>query len=894
MLERSGKMDRKAKSYFRGIGVVGWGVAALMIINLALAAIVESSKAEEIDGGGQVGTISAIVEPLKASDPEQVEMYVAVGQPATIPLIRERLLKPLSGTLTWHLYTGAPTNATILATANETGGTLYSYVSFSPTAVGTYPIEAWADNGSEASTYPLTYVIKGVQPLSSPTSVSSSSLTATTSEVSPRPKRKSLRVKDDSGINSVGGGNNLWTPSLIADSHIGAEYNSVRAHIPNPADLTRASVHLVYFSPPTASDGSAGTGDLLYSLSIDTGQSWRRYPIPGTNPALYNSADPTTFLHKFDLNDPLTYVNYVIASGDGLLWWEVPAGSPDVQVGQYTSLALDASGVPHMAHYDILNQDLLHTWQSGSHNVTDVNGTIVTVPDFTTEVVDATGNVGLLTSIAVDTQGTIHISYRDQTNGALKYTRKPAGGSWGVRSLAGGDLFADNKGFGSSVATYTAGVVKVGIAYFDFTNKDLLFIESTDGGITFGAPVVLDSTGDVGRNPSLAYDKFGKVGVAYRDATNGDLKFVERDIALTWGTPIAVDSGIDTDPIVDGVTHNVGQFASLSYDTQPTETSPMITYHDATKTSARFAERLRIDESPPACTNGLSGGLPCLRNLSPRWVGVELKEAGDSVDPTLPLGKHTSIHVSQGNHVFTAFQNLASESVDMQKSFSSSPPMPDDDGDIEEANNHKPEIAKIQDKVNVEIDVGSGCGTTRDLLVTEYVRDIDLEDVGGVISGRDPITLTAQIRYDNRLTPTPLPRNWVTVGPYTGADAVNELGQPNNGTNAGPFCFPPVLSATPYFCQVENRDVSDGTKSRGVLKWRVTANTHTGTNFNTPMKHEIRFVATSPNPNNPLKPRKDKEKIKIRTWKYVYGCGSGGGGNTGVIIDDRPRWMELW
>ena len=76
-------------------------------------------------------------------------------------------------------------------------------------------------------------------------------------------------------------------------------------------------------------------------------------------------------------------------------------------VGEYTSLELDAAGYPHVSYYDRTNGDLKYAYQ-------DADGWHI-------ETVDSAGDMGQYTSLELDSSGNPHISYIDATSKSLKY-----------------------------------------------------------------------------------------------------------------------------------------------------------------------------------------------------------------------------------------------------------------------------------------------------------------------------------------------------------------------------------------------------------------------------------------------------------------------------------------
>ncbi|MBI5056463.1 MAG: choice-of-anchor D domain-containing protein, partial [Nitrospirae bacterium] len=76
-------------------------------------------------------------------------------------------------------------------------------------------------------------------------------------------------------------------------------------------------------------------------------------------------------------------------------------------VGQYTSITVDSNIKVHISYFDYTNYDLKYA--------TNASGSWVTY------TIDSTGNVGYYTSIAIDSNNKVHISYYYRTESALKY-----------------------------------------------------------------------------------------------------------------------------------------------------------------------------------------------------------------------------------------------------------------------------------------------------------------------------------------------------------------------------------------------------------------------------------------------------------------------------------------
>ena len=120
--------------------------------------------------------------------------------------------------------------------------------------------------------------------------------------------------------------------------------------------------------------------------------------------------------------------------------WSVGVVDDTPGVGQYSSLAFGPGDRAHIAYYDSIAGDLEYAHIDPFDAM------------WTTQTVDSGGDTGRWSSLALDSQGNVHIAYYDATNGDLRYATTRSGvpvrgESWsGVKSMfRGGGKTADRK-----------------------------------------------------------------------------------------------------------------------------------------------------------------------------------------------------------------------------------------------------------------------------------------------------------------------------------------------------------------------------------------------------------------------------------------------------------------
>jgi fibronectin type 3 domain-containing protein len=196
-------------------------------------------------------------------------------------------------------------------------------------------------------------------------------------------------------------------------------------------------------------------------------------------------------------------------------------------VGSYSSIALDSNDKVHISYLDLGGSGINHLKYASNSQGGWFNMGI----DW--------WDMGPTSSIAVDSNNKSHIAYQDITNLDLKYATD-ASGSWATYTL-------DNTNIGWYCSIAIDSNDKVHISYWDFMNLALKY--ATNAGGSWTNETV--EGGNVGYYSSIAVDSNNSVHISHFDNTNKDLRYATNS-GGSWNRQ-AIDTGGSV-----GVTNSIG------------------------------------------------------------------------------------------------------------------------------------------------------------------------------------------------------------------------------------------------------------------------------------------------------------------------------------------------
>ena len=154
----------------------------------------------------------------------------------------------------------------------------------------------------------------------------------------------------------------------------------------------------------------------------------------------------------------ITKLDLKYATAHSSWGWRLERVDTAGDVGQWSSIAVDAEGLPHISYND------------NTGNKKDLKYAVRTLLGASTiETVDAVSDQGLWTSLALDAGGNPHIAYYNRSLFDLRYATRAGSGPWTLATIDS----RRNVGRWTSIAVDAANSPH--ISYFDESNLDLKY-----------------------------------------------------------------------------------------------------------------------------------------------------------------------------------------------------------------------------------------------------------------------------------------------------------------------------------------------------------------------------------------------------------------------------------
>ncbi|MFH1826452.1 MAG: hypothetical protein ABH823_04090 [bacterium] len=315
-----------------------------------------------------------------------------------------------------------------------------------------------------------------------------------------------------------------WSKSTLVSADAAGAYSSM-------AIDSNDKIHIAY-----RHNYGSGSEQLRYITNVSG--SWVESLVFGVDTSVYNSiaVDSGDNLHiAFYQTESASYdLKYAYKETGSSTSWDIETIDSTGTVGQYNAVATDSDNNVYISYIDVTNSDL--------KLASKVNGS------WTTEIVDG-GAMARDTSIAVGTDGTIHLAYTDN-NSSLKYAYKISDASTWTKELVDSQGSMDY----ASLALDSSNTPHIAYKYNaggDGDDGALMYSSRIGSGAWTASPTVIDDHLSAGSYCSLAIDGADRPFIAYHIyAINASYLDSYLKVALyldgAW-TKSTVDTGDNSD-----------------------------------------------------------------------------------------------------------------------------------------------------------------------------------------------------------------------------------------------------------------------------------------------------------------------------------------------------------